>query len=88
MVIDPPELGAALQSKLAAGAYEDLLGCYAEIMESKGLTIDSPNTSLRRYDREAHSKCRNQFARYSRLVGRPTAEADWKGLWDEYWSRL
>jgi hypothetical protein len=69
-------------------AYERLMGCYAKVMESKGLDIDSPDAALAKYDGLAQKRCASERARYRRLVGPAVLERDWKELWGDYWSRL
>jgi hypothetical protein len=69
-------------------AYERLLSCYVEVMESKGLNLDSPDRLLAKYDRLARARCVKEIAAYKRQVGPVDLERDWNHLWDEYWSRL
>lgn len=68
--------------------YERLMTCYVRVMEARGVKMESPDSLLARYDRLARRRCARQIRAYRRLVGRAMFEADWKALWDEYWSRL
>jgi hypothetical protein len=70
------------------GTYEEMLGCYVYVMESKGFDIDTPDKLLSRSDSDARDQCVVEFEKHARLVGKKRAERDWKGLWEEYWARL
>lgn len=68
--------------------YERLLACYVRVLEAKGLTMDSPKRDLLRYDKLARQRCATQIRAYRKVVGPSAFERDWKGIWEDYWSRL
>ncbi len=68
--------------------YDAMYDCYVSFMEAKGFDIDTPDRKLKRWDKAARADCAIELRRYRAVVGARKADADWNGVWEDYWSRL
>jgi hypothetical protein len=69
-------------------SYEQLLDCYGPFMGSKGLTLESPENLLAKWDAAARKKCAAEIKTHKSLVGPEQFERDWDGLWGEWSVRI